>query len=110
MGEQAKQERDEYMRIIATQKEEELKEAMIDDEKRNILRQHAEQLRGQITQNEEVQKQERLDYLEEGRRVRQSQEDEKRRLEQIKHRKLGELKNIGISDKYTADLNKKKIS
>ena len=110
MSEQAKQERDEYSRIITSQKEEDMKEAMIDDEKKNILRQHADQLRTQITQNEEYGKQERLDHLEEGRKIRQSQEEERRRLEQIKNRKLGELENLGISQKYTADLAKKKVS
>lgn len=110
LAEQAKQERDEYLRIIRTQKEEEMREAMIEEEKKSILKQHAEQLRGQITQNEEVEKQERLDYLEEGRRIRQEQAEERRRLEQIKERKLNELKHLGISEKYTADLNKKKIS
>ena len=110
LAEQAKQERNEFMRIINTQKEEKMRETMIEDEKKNILRQHADQLRSQITQNEEIKKQERLDYLEEGRKVRQEQDEEKRRLEMIKNRKLDELKHLGISQKYTADLSKKKIS
>lgn len=66
----------------------------------NILKDHAKQLRAQITQNEEVRKQERLDYLEEGRKVRQELEDEKFRLKEIKDRKVGELKTLGIPDKY----------
>lgn len=109
MAEQAKQERDEYMGIITTQKEDEMKEAYIDDEKKRILRQHADEIRAQITQNDEIKKQERLDYLEEGRKVRQELEDEKSRLHQIKSRKLGELQHLGISDKYTSELAKKKI-
>ncbi|CAI2366155.1 unnamed protein product [Moneuplotes crassus] len=109
LAEQAKQERSEYSRIISTQKEEEMREAMIDEEKRKILREHANKLRSQITQNEEVKKQERLDYLEEGRKVRQSQAEERARLEMIKKKKLNDLKNLGISDKYTSDLSKKKI-
>lgn len=110
MAEQAKQERDEYMRIIRTQKEEEMREAQIEEEKNNIFRSHADQLRSQIVQNDEVKKQDRLDYLEEGRKVRQELDDEKARLEQIKQKKLGELKGLGISEKYTAELAKKKIS
>ena len=66
----------------------------------NILKDHAKQLRAQITQNEEVRKQERLDYLEEGRKVRQELDDEKSRLKEIKERKVGELKTLGIPEKY----------
>jgi hypothetical protein len=109
MAEQAKHERDQYMHIIRAQKEDEMKEAMIDDEKRKILRSHADELRAQITQNDEVKKQDRLDYNEEGRKVRQELDDEKIRIAEIKGRKLGELKGLGISEKYTAELAKKKI-
>jgi len=97
------------MRIIQQQKEDRLKEGEIDGEKKNILTEHSKQLRAQIQQNEEVRKQERLDYLEEGRLVRQKQDSEKRKLESIRQRKLGELKEIGINDKYKAELAKKKI-
>lgn len=100
LGEQAKLERDEYMRIIRTQKEEQMREAQIDDEKKNILRQHADQLRSQITQNEEVKKQDRLDYLEEGRKLRQEINEEKSRINQIKDKKVKELETLGIPKKY----------
>lgn len=110
LAEQARQEREEFMRIIRSQKEEAQKDRQIDDEKKNILKSHSLQLRTQIIQNEEGKKQERLDYLEEGRRVRQNLENERKRLEQIKDHKLGELKHLGISDKYQADLSRKKIT
>lgn len=110
LSEQAQQEREEFMRIIRSQKEEAEKERQIELEKKNILKNHSHQLRTQIIQNEEVKKQERLDYLEEGRRVRQNLENEKKRLEQIKGDKLKEIQSLGISEKYQADLAKKKIS
>ena len=59
--------------------------------------------------NAEVKKQQRLDYLEEGRKVRQKIEDERVKVEKIKAKKLGDLKDIGIADKYQADLSKKRI-
>ena len=55
-------------------------------------------------------KQERLDYLEEGRKVRQRIEEERRKVEAIKNKKLGELNNLSIPDKYKAELAKKKIT
>ena len=63
----------------------------------------------QISMNAEVKKQQRLDYLEEGRKVRQKIEDERVKVEKIKAKKLGDLKDIGIADKYQADLSKKRI-
>ena len=65
--------------------------------------------RTQIQNNGDCKKQERLDYLEEGRKVRQRIEDERLKVEGIKAQKLGGLKDLGIADKYQADLSKKKI-
>ena len=65
--------------------------------------------RDQISINAERKKQERLDYLEEGRKVRQRIEDERMKVEGIKAQKLQQLKEIGIADKYQADLAKKRI-
>ena len=65
--------------------------------------------RTQIQNNGDAKKQERLDYLEEGRKVRQRIEDERLKVEGIKAQKLGGLKDLGIADKYQADLSKKKI-
>lgn len=66
LAEQAKQERDEFLRIVQQQKEEREREQQIEEEKKRILGKHSVQLRSQIQQNEEIKKQERLDYLEEG--------------------------------------------
>lgn len=66
-------------------------------------------IREQITKNEEIKKQDRLDYLEEGRKVRQRLEDERLKVERIKMEKLAELGQLGIEDKYKHDLAKKKI-
>ena len=56
--------------------------------------------RDQIGINAEQRKQDRLDYLEEGRKVRQRIEDERLKVERIKGQKLQGLKDIGIADKY----------
>ena len=63
----------------------------------------------QIGMNAEVKKQNRLDYLEEGRKVRQKAEDERLKVEGIKKSKLEGLKQLGIESKYQADLSKKRI-
>ena len=63
----------------------------------------------QIQMNSEVKKQQRLDYLEEGKKVRQRIEDERLKVEGIKAQKLQDLKGLGIEGKYQADLAKKRI-
>ena len=65
--------------------------------------------RDQIGINAELKKQQRLDYLEEGRKVRQKIEDERLKVEGIKAQKLQGLRDIGIAEKYQADLSKKRI-
>ena len=50
--------------------------------------------------NDEVKKQGRLDYLEEGRKVRQRIEDERLKVERIKKEKLASIVDLGIADKY----------
>ena len=110
LAEQAKQERDEFLRIITKQKEVEEQERRIEEEKKNVLKGHAVGIRTQILQNEEHKKQDRLNYLEEGKLVRQKLEDERKKIERIKGKKLGELQGLSIPDKYQAELAKKKIT
>ena len=58
------------------------------------------EFREQIGKNSEVKKQERLDYLEEGRKVRQRLEEERLKVEGIKNAKLQSLGKLGIDNKY----------
>jgi len=64
------------------------------------LKKHSLQVRTQIQTNEEKTKQERLDYLEEGRKVRQKLDDERKKIEAIKAKKIQELKGLDIPEKY----------
>ena len=84
LAQQAKQERDQFMRIISSQKEIEEQEKRIEEEKKNVMKSHSTQLRSQIQNNEDKTKQEKLDYLEEGRKVRQKIDEERRKIEAIK--------------------------
>lgn len=84
LAEQAKQERDEFLRIIQKQKEVEEQERRIEEEKKEVLKKHSHQLRSQIHTNDEKSKQDRLDYLEEGRKIRQKIDEERRKIEAIK--------------------------
>ena len=48
--------------------------------------------------------------MEEGRKVRQKIEEERRKIEAIKQKKIRELDGLDVPDKYKAELAKKKIS
>lgn len=109
LAQQAKAERDEFLKVIDRQRLEEDSERRMDLEKHASLRVHSQAIKDQILMNSETKKQQKLDYLEEGRKVRQKLEEEKMKVEGIKQRKLGELKKLGIHDKYQHDLAKKKI-
>lgn len=109
LSQQAKLERDSFLRVIEEQQRAEQQERIIEDEKKMHLRNHATTIRSQIANNAEKAKADRLDYLEEGRKVRQKLEDERLKVEGIKKQKLASLKDIGIEEKYQAELAKKKI-
>lgn len=47
-----------------------------------------------------MKKQDRLDYLEEGRKVRQKLEEDRQKVEGIKQAKLHSLGKLGIDNKY----------
>lgn len=108
-AEQAKAERDAFLKVIERQKEEEENEKRVEQQKQSAFKNHATAIRDQIGKNDEVKKQARLDYLEEGRKVRQRLEDERVKVEGIKNSKLQGLQKLGIDNKYQADLSKKKI-
>jgi hypothetical protein len=93
-------ERDTFLGVIEKQKEAEAHERMVEEEKKKHLVNHSSTIRDQIGKNADVKKQDRLDYLEEGRRVRQKLEDERLKVEGIKKKKLDGLQGIGIAEKY----------
>ena len=95
---------------IQKQKQIEQQERKIEEEKKNALVDHSVKIRTQIATNENLKKQERLDYLEEGRKVREKIENERTKVKDIQAAKLDELKVIGINDKYLYDLQKKTVS
>ena len=71
---------------------------------------HSQKIRGQIHNNEQLKKQDRLDYLEEGRKVREKIDNERQKLVDIQKAKIDELKKLGIDNKYLYELQKKTIS
>ena len=106
----AKQEKEEFNRIIEAQKAEIEVEHAQEEQKAHMRKNHQEQLKGQINEREELQKQIKRDNLEEITLVKKAYEDEKKRLLQVKEKKMKELLNTGVPEKYQVELAKKKVA
>jgi len=83
LAEQARIEREDYMNQIQRQKQFEAQEKKIEEEKRKALVNHSYKIREQISTNESKAKQDRLDYLEEGRKVRENVQNEREKIKGI---------------------------
>jgi len=109
LQEQAKVERDEFQRIIQNQKIERELEEMMEEEKRRVINDHANQLKKQIAINEEKKMQSKRMSLEEGKKIKDKLYMEKMLLKNLKTKKIKELNSYDIPTKYTTELNKKRI-
>jgi len=109
LQEQARAERDEFQRIIQNQKAERELEVIMDEEKRNRMYDHSNQLKKQIAINEEKKSQSKRVSLEEGRKIKDKLFMEKMVLENLKTRKIAELNSYDIPTKYTSELGRKRI-
>lgn len=87
-----------------------MQEKRVEEQKKQALVEHSKKIRNQISTNEAGKKQDRLDYLEEGRKVRENIQNERVKIGDIKNAKIDELKNLGIDNKYLYELQKKTVS
>jgi hypothetical protein len=87
-----------------------MEEKRIEEQKKQALLDHSKKIRTQISNNESLKKQERLDYLEEGRKVREKIDNERDKIKDIQKGKIQELQTLGIDTKYLYELNKKTVS
>ena len=109
LGDQAREERAEFYRVIDAQVRKEREDAEAAEATALARRDHREELQSQIAFNAERRERERREYEEEGNMLRAQLAAERAKLEAIKARKLDELAAGGIPDKYRAELAKKKI-
>merc|ERR1712046_66835 len=105
----AKAERDEFDRIVHVQREAEAVEVEKEKQMMDARYKHRRDVQEQISKNEAMRRQERLDYLEEGRKLRKEIEKEKKHLNDIKDRKIQEMHVSGVPDKYLTELQRHKV-
>eukprot|EP00656_Telonema_subtile_P019288 TRINITY_DN20565_c0_g1_i1.p1 TRINITY_DN20565_c0_g1~~TRINITY_DN20565_c0_g1_i1.p1 ORF type:complete len:512 (+),score=202.30 TRINITY_DN20565_c0_g1_i1:257-1792(+) len=105
----AKAEREEFDRILKVQRDAAAVEAEKERQKEDAKSTWRNDLILQIDKNAAETRQSRLTYLEEGRKLRKEINKEKAHLERIKERKLEELKNMKIPDKYLIELARHQV-
>ncbi|XP_046342077.1 cilia- and flagella-associated protein 45-like isoform X2 [Haliotis rufescens] len=104
---QAQRERSEFERVLRAQKELVEKEQREDDVMRKKRLTHAEEVRRQIRQKEHEKVKERNNFFEEGVKLDEEARVRRNRLEEVKRKKLQELREAGIPEKYLSQVERK---
>ena len=110
LTEQAIAEKVEFDRILETQRQQEEADRLRAEKQAATMETHARELRAQIAAREEKALQARRDAMEDGNLTRAQITAERQKLEEIKLRKLDELKKSGVSSKYLKELQTMKLS
>lgn len=97
---QAKKERVEFENILRAQKEVMEKEKRDDDAVKSRAMKHSKEIRAQIAAKEKEKINERQAFFAEGRKYMEENKLHRQKIESIKDKKLKELKEAGIPDKY----------
>ena len=104
LAEKAKQEKEEYEKIVKNQLLEMEKERRIEEEKARKRYEYNLDLVKLIQDKEERDRLKGLEKIEEARKNKQMRDDWLRRMEKIKQEKIQKLKDMKIKPSYIADL------
>lgn len=104
---QVQRDRDEFERILRAQREQIEKERLEEEKKATGRLQHANELRRQVRENQQKQVQSRIATFEEGRRLKEEAQRRRERIEDIKKKKLEELRATGLPEKYCIEAERK---
>uniref|UniRef100_A0A8C0X2N0 Cilia- and flagella-associated protein 45 n=1 Tax=Castor canadensis TaxID=51338 RepID=A0A8C0X2N0_CASCN len=104
---QVQRDRDEFERILRAQREQIEKERLEEEKKATGRLQHANELRRQVRENQQKQVQNRIAIFEEGRRLKEEAQKRRERIDDIKKKKLEELRATGLPEKYCIEAERK---
>lgn len=104
---QAQRERQEFERVLRAQKELVEREKREEEEVHMKRMAHADDVRYQIRKKEQERIMERNAFFEEGVKLDEEARARRARLDDVKRKKLGELRTAGIPDKYLAGVERK---
>ena len=106
LAEQARQEQLEYQGIVKKQLEDIEKERRLEEDKKKKLYENTKDLKKLIKLKEEKERLKSREKLEEGRKAKQNMDDWRLRMLKIKNQKIQELRDLGVEEKYIADLER----
>ena len=104
LAEEAMKEKEQFNKIIKEQIKEIDRLNEIEKKKKEQFVNHREELKKQILNKQEKEKIDRREILEEGRKIRQNNEEYKKNLEKVKKQRINYLKSLNIEDKYIVPL------
>ncbi|XP_057583375.1 cilia- and flagella-associated protein 45 isoform X2 [Hippopotamus amphibius kiboko] len=104
---QVQRDRDEFERILRAQREQIEKERLEEEKKATGRLQHANELRRQVRENQQKQMQDRIATFEEGRHLKEEAQKRRERIEDIKKKKIEELRATGLPEKYCIEAERK---
>lgn len=104
---QAHRDRVEFERVLRIQQELIEKERKEIEEKSSALMKHAKELRQQVRESEQKQAMARIAFFEEGKRLDEEARQRRARLDELKMKKLTELRLAGLPEKYCAMVARK---
>jgi len=104
LGIEAQRERQEFERVLAVQQEGQIQEDTKNRDARARKLDHAKDVRLQIKEKETELIGARQAFFEEGIKLDQEAQERRRRLDDIKKKKLMELQGAGVPDKYVNEV------
>lgn len=104
---EAAKERSEFQKVLKAQVELADKDKYEEDKSRVARKNYSENLQNQIRDNELVRIKQRKAFFEEGVKLDDEAKARRAKLDEIKRKKLDELRNAGIPSKYCAEIERK---
>jgi hypothetical protein len=109
IAEQALQEREEYMRVLDWQGAAAAADKAKQEAAASAAAQHRQDIQAQMAAKEREKAEARVRYLSEGKIFQNQNERDRIKLEKLKQEKLELMDQMGIPQRYRAELAKKKI-
>ncbi|XP_055965559.1 cilia- and flagella-associated protein 45 [Sorex fumeus] len=104
---QVHRDRAEFQRILRMQREQMEQERQEEERRAATRRQHADEIRSQVREQQRRQVQARVDTFEEGRRLQEEAQRRSQHIADIKRQKLQELRATGLPEKYCVEAERK---
>ncbi|CAI5683691.1 unnamed protein product [Oreochromis niloticus] len=104
---QATRKKEEFDRVLKAQQEAEAKEKEQQERQRQKVLRHAEAVRQQVNERKQFAKAERRERFREADKLLEEAQQRQIRLNEIKEKKLKELRVTGLGEKYCCEVERK---